>query len=229
MEAPLSNEILWIGFILLDLCLLLVVFRIWGRNGVFAFIGGSIIVCNIQVLITVKLFGMVATLGNVIYASIFLGTDILNEIYGPKEARKAVWLGFYMLLWANLVMQLALLFTPDASDVNMPHLRELFQLYPRVALASLAAYLLSQHHDIWSFSYWRQRTGGRLLWLRNNLSTAISQLIDSALFTVIAFVGVFELGVLFEIFVTTYLLKLLVAAADTPFIYLARRIAKRIG
>jgi uncharacterized integral membrane protein (TIGR00697 family) len=222
----MSNEILWFAFIVVDLLLLLVVYRLWGKSGIYAFIAGSIIVCNIQVLITVELFGLVATLGNVIYAAIFLGTDILNELHGKREARRGVWIGFFMLLWASAAMQVDMLFLPDESDMNMPHLRAIFQLYPRVALASLLAYLLSQHHDVWSFARWRRRTGGRHLWLRNNLSTLVSQFIDSLVFTSVAFVGVFSFPVLKEIFLTTYLLKVIVAALDTPFVYLARIIRR---
>jgi hypothetical protein len=220
----MSNELLWLIFLLVDLSLLLLIFRLWGKVGVYAFIGGSIIVCNIQVLITVELFGFVATLGNVIYASIFLGTDILNELYGERDARRGVWLGFFMLLWANVVMQAALLFTPAPDDTTFEIVRRLFELYPRVAAASLVAYLVSQHHDIWSFAHWRRLTGGRHLWLRNNLSTVISQLIDSLVFTSAAFLGALPFNVVLDIFLTTFVLKLIVAAADTPFIYLARRI-----
>lgn len=221
-----NNELLWFGFILVDLALLLLVYRFWGKVGIYAFIGGSIIVCNIQVLVTVEIFGLVATLGNVVYASIFLGTDILSEIYGKKAARRGVWIGFFMLLWAGLAMQVAMLFTPDGSDASMPHIRALFQLYPRVAIASLVAYLLSQHHDIWAFAHWREITEGKHLWLRNNLSTIVSQFIDSVVFTVVAFLGRFGSGILLEIFLTTFLLKLIVAIADTPFVYLARKLRR---
>jgi uncharacterized integral membrane protein (TIGR00697 family) len=226
-ENLVYNDLLWLAFIVADLFLLLLVFRLWGKIGLFSFIGGSIIVCNIQVLVTVKLFGLVATLGNIVYASIFLATDILSEIYGKKEARRGVWIGFFMLIWAGLAMQVAMLFVPDSSDFNMPHLRSLFQLYPRVAIASLIAYLLSQHHDIWSFAYWRERTAGRYLWMRNNASTMVSQLIDSVVFVAVAFVGVFSVGDLIQIFLTTYVLKFIVAVSDTPFVYMARRIHQR--
>ncbi|MCK4856421.1 MAG: queuosine precursor transporter [candidate division Zixibacteria bacterium] len=223
----MPNELLWFLFIVADLSLLLLAFRLWGRVGIYAFIGGSIIICNIQVLVTIELFGMVATLGNIIYASIFLSTDILNEIYGKKEARRGVWIGFFMLFWATFAMQAALLFAPHATDTCMPHLRELFSLYPRIALASLIAYLLSQHHDIWSFARWREITSGRHLWLRNNISTTISQLIDSIVFTTIAFLGVFPFAVVLEILATTFALKVIVAAVDTPFVYLARHISRK--
>ncbi len=221
----MPNELLWLIFILFDLSAVLLAFRLWGKNGLYAVIACSGIICNIQVVVTVELFGMVATLGNIVYSSIFLATDILSEHYGRREARRGVWIGFYSLVWATIAMQFAIHFTPDESDFMIGHLRELFGVMPRVVVASLVAYIISQHHDIWSFLFWKERTAGKYLWLRNNLSTWVSQLVDSVVFTAIAFLGVFEMSVLIQIVVTTYVLKIIVALIDTPFLYASGKIA----
>ena len=76
----------------------------------------SVIAANIQVIQTVKLFGMAATLGNIVYATSFLITDILSENYGKQEAKKAVWLGFYSLIAVTILMNMALLFRPLEGD-----------------------------------------------------------------------------------------------------------------
>ena len=130
---------------------------------------------------------------------------------------------------ATVYMQLALAFVPAAQDFVQPHLEGIFEFMPRLTIASMAAYLTSQMHDVWAFHFWKRYTGGRMLWLRNNLSTLVSQFLDSAIFCLIAFWGVFETHVLIEIFVTTYLFKAVVAMLDTPFIYLARRTVPDIG
>jgi len=223
----LHNEILWILFVIFDLSVVLLAFRLWGKNGLYAMIACSGVICNIQVVITVQLFGLVATLGNIVYASIFLATDILSEHFGPRAARKGVWIGFFTLIWATVAMQFAVHFVPDESDFMLGHVRELFSLMPRIVVASLVAYLISQHHDIWAFDFWKKRTAGKHLWLRNNASTLISQLMDSLVFTLIAFVGEFDTGVLIQILITTYLMKVIVAVADTPFVYLSRSFARR--
>jgi len=217
----MPNELLWLIFLLFDLSIVILAFRLWGRYGLYAMIAASVIICNIQVIALVKLFGLIATLGNIVYASIFLSTDILSECYGKREARRGVWIGFFCLIWASLAMQFAIIFIPDQADEMMPHLREVFGLMPRVALASMIAYLVSQNHDIWAFHFWREKTGGKWLWLRNNLSTLVSQLIDSVTFVLIAFAGIHSGRVLIQLIVTTYLFKLIVAAVDTPFIYIA--------
>jgi len=218
----MSNEILWFLFLVFDLSTVLLAYRFWGRSGLYVMIAVSAIICNIQVIIIVRLFGLVATLGNIIYASIFLSTDILSECYGKKEAQRGVWIGFFFLFWAIIAMQFAIHYIPDASDSMMPHVKTIFLLMPRVALASLAAYLISQHHDVWMFHFWMRKTGGKHLWIRNNVSTMVSQLIDTVVFCLGAFWGVFSNHELLQIIITTYLLKFIVAVLDTPFIYLAR-------
>jgi uncharacterized integral membrane protein (TIGR00697 family) len=87
--------------------------------------------------------------------------------------------------------------------------------------------LISQSHDVWFYAKLKKRHKKNYLWLRNNLSTVTSQLIDNTVFTLIAFVGVFSWDVIAQIFITSYILKVLVAACDTPFIYVARKINKK--
>ncbi len=203
---------------------ILLVYRIFGRLGLYVWIPIAAIVANIQVVKYVELLGVTATLGNIVYASSFLVTDILSENYGRREARRAVAVGFASLIAMVVLMNLALLFEPHASDQAHPHLSAIFTLMPRIALASLVAYLVSQYHDVWAYNFWRKKLPGtRRIWIRNNLSTLVSQLIDSVVFTLAAFYGTVPWAVLLEIVVTTYLLKAIVAAADTPLVYVASR------
>lgn len=225
----MNNELFWLIEILANFFLIILAYRLFGKWGLIMWIPVSTILANIQVVQTIELFGFSATLGNVVYATSFLITDILSENYGRKEAGKAVWIGFFSLISMTLLMNLALLYRPldgdDFSGVTHQSLNTIFSLMPRIALASLTAYLISQRHDVWAFHFWKSRfPHHHHLWIRNNLSTMVSQLIDSAVFVTIAFLGVFETGILIEILLTTYLLKWLVAAADTPFVYWAKRI-----
>jgi len=221
------NETLWILFALVDLCMVLVVYRFFGRVGLFGLMVFNLLLCNIQVLKTVELFGLTTTLGNVLYASVFLATDLLSEFYGKKEAQKGVLLGFVTLVMMVTYMQIALYFQPAADDFAQPHLSALFGFMPRIALASMVAYLVSQMHDVWAFHAIKQRTGGKMLWLRNNASTMLSQFLDSAIFCTIAFWGMFPVNVFWEILLSTYIIKVAVAVLDTPFIYIAKRFFRK--
>ncbi|MBN1819529.1 MAG: queuosine precursor transporter, partial [Prolixibacteraceae bacterium] len=219
----MHNELLWLAMLLVNFFLIILAYKFFGKWGLIMWIPISVIVANIQVIQAVKLFGLAATLGNIVYATSFLVTDILSENYGKQEAKKAVWIGFFSLISMTVLMNLALVFEPLAGDDFAPIAHEatktIFELMPRIAIASLSAYLLSQRHDVWAFHFWKNRfpKDGHL-WLRNNLSTMVSQLIDSIVFVVIAFYGVYEFPVLIEIFLTTYILKWIVAAFDTPFV-----------
>lgn len=218
------NEVLWISFAITDLCIALMLYRFFGRIGLFAVIVFNLLICNLQVLKTVELFGLTTTLGNILYAGVFLATDMLSEFYGKREAQKGVLLGFVTLVLMTGYMQIALHFTPAVDDFAQPHLEAIFGFLPRVAVASMMAYLASQMHDVWAFHFWKKKTDGKMLWLRNNASTLVSQLIDSSIFCLIAFYGVFPTAVLVEILATTVLFKAIVSVLDTPFIYLAKRV-----
>lgn len=209
--------------LLLNFLAIMVAFRLWGRTGLFIWIPVSVILANIQVTKTVVLFGLEATLGNIVYATSFLATDILSECYGKKDAARAVGIGFFSLVVMTVLMNMAIIFIPAESDFVQESMTTIFALMPRIALGSLIAYVISQVHDIHAFDYWKRKLpGSRWLWLRNNASTMVSQLIDTLLFTMIAFYGVFPWSVLWQIMLTTYVLKWVVAALDTPFMYLAK-------
>ncbi|SMG48139.1 queuosine precursor transporter [Dethiosulfovibrio salsuginis] len=220
----MSNEFLWFLMMATNFLFIMAIYRLWGKQGLLCWIPVSVILANIQVVKLVSLFGITATLGNIVYASAFLVTDILSENHGKEDAKQAVYIGFFSLIATTVIMNLALQFTAHPDDFAQGAMETIFKIMPRLAIASLIAYGLSQMHDVWAFHWWREKTNGKHLWLRNNLSTLVSQALDSVVFTFVAFYGTLPLGVLWEIFISTYVLKFIVAACDTPFVYLARRI-----
>ncbi len=216
------NELYWLVMLLFNFLFILIAFRFWGKIGLFIWIPISVIIANIQVTKTINLFALEATLGNIVYATSFLATDILSECYSKEDAKKAVYIGFFSMIVMSVLMNIALLFTPSESDFVQESMKTIFLLMPRITVASLIAYALSQLHDIYSFARIKKALPSKKhLWIRNNGSTIISQLIDSVVFTIVAFWGVFEMNTLLSIFISTYLLKVIVAVFDTPFMYLA--------
>ncbi len=222
---PYFSESLWALYLALDMMFILLLFRIFGKAGLYMSITMNIILCNMTVPKLTELFGFQVTMGTILYASILFTTDILSEVYGKKEAQKGVNVGLFALVISAIFIQITLMFPSAESDIYGVHLDQAFDLFWRIALASLVAYMISQYHDIMMFHYIGQKTSGKLLWLRNNISTLVSQALDTLFFTVIAFYGVFELDVLAEIFITTYILKVIIALVDTPFLYLAVHLA----
>jgi queuosine precursor transporter len=222
------NELLWIGTLIISLFMVILAYRLFGKTGLYIWTAMAVILANIQVMKTVQIFGLVTALGNVVYASLFLVTDILNENHTKKDAQKAVWIGFFVLISVTILMQITLQFIPDATDELSPHLYAIFSVMPRIAFASLVAYLISQSHDVWFFAKLKTKHKKEKLWLRNNLSTITSQLIDNTIFSLIAFAGVFSWDIIAQIFLTSMILKVIVATCDTPFLYWARKIKKMV-
>jgi uncharacterized integral membrane protein (TIGR00697 family) len=220
----MTNELLWFGLMILCYLAVLLIYKLFGRKGLFAWVAMSIILANIQVMKTIQIFGLVTAEGNIVYSSIFFVSDILNEVYGKNEARKAVYVGFFVLVMTTVIMQVTLMFIPDSSDTMAPHLTAIFGFMPRIALASLAAYICSQMYDVWMYAFIKKYHGRKLLWLRSNVSVIFSQLIDNTMFTLIAFYGIFSWDIILQIYVTSLILKIIVSFVDTPFLYLARNI-----
>ena len=223
------NEILWFTSLVVCLFSVIIAYKLFGKIGLFIWTATAVILANIQVFKIVKIFGLDTALGNVVYASIFLVTDILNENHSKKDAQMAVWIGFFVLISTTIIMQITLLFIPSEADIVSDPIAEIFSLMPRIAFASLTAYLISQNHDVWFYSRLKKKDKNKRLWFRNNVSTIISQLIDNIVFTSIAFIGLIPWDSIVQIFFTSYLLKVIVAGCDTPFIYLSKKIHNNYG
>lgn len=217
------NLVWYVLFVLVNFALFLACYRFLGKNGLYAWVGAAAVLANIQVLKTIEIFGIAMTVGNAIYTSIYLTTDLLNEKYGEKDARKAVWFGFFAMIMSLVLMQMVLAFKPGADDFSQGALQTIFGLTPRVALGSLCSYFVSQFLDVRIFSRLKVKYPSRSqLWIRNNGSTGLSQLIDTLAFSSIAFIGVYPWDVWWQITLTTYVLKFIISVASTPVIYIAR-------
>ncbi len=222
----MDNNLIFILTVLVYLGGVLLLYKFFGKSGLYAFAIFSTLLGNIAVCKCVDIFGLATTAGNVLYAATFLVTDILSEKYGKKEASRAVAYSFtIMVLWLAGT-QLILSFEPNANDYIDASLKVVFGLVPRVTAGSLAGFIVSQNLDVFLYHAIWKKTGSdkTRLWLRNNGSTLISQLVDTVIFTFVAFWGVYPQNVFFSILITTYLFKAIVAICDTPFMYLSRKI-----
>ncbi len=230
---PFQNELLQLASVFVFFGGLVAFFRIFGKNGIFAWTVICTIAANIEVLILVRAFGLETTLGNVLFASSFLATDIMSEIYGKKEANRCVKIGIAANVTFILISQSWFLYAPSENDVMSGAIRTVFANTPRVMLASLFAYAVCELYDVWAYHFlwaWTERRFGdrrRFLWLRNNGSTLVSQLINTVVFNLLAFAGVYSAGVIVQILIFGYGIFIVTSLLDTPFLYWARRIAEK--
>ncbi|MDE6293592.1 MAG: queuosine precursor transporter [Clostridiales bacterium] len=223
------NELLLLVSVVFIYGAVLLSYMLFGKSGLYAISAIATVFANIEVLILVKAFGLEQTLGNVLFASTFLVTDILSECEGKKAANKAVYIGLFATLFFLALSASWLCFVPSELDEVMPAFRQIFTATPRIVGASLAVYVVSQIFDVWLYHKWwsftEKKFGDkkRFLWLRNNGSTLVSQLINSLLFTVLAFVGTCDFSTLMSIFGSGYIIFIFTSLLDTPVLYLARR------
>jgi len=189
----------------------------------------SLIVANLVASKLVQIWWFTFPAGTLAYCITFLCTDLYSEFFGKRETELVILAGFAASLLMVLLVQVAIM-APIASFQS-----EYQEVYAsvlgftwRIVLASMVAYLVAQSHDVWAFHFWGRLTKGRHLWLRNNASTMVSQLIDTVLFTFIAFWGIMPLSSLLAMIASLYLVKWLIAACDTPFCYLGAYIINRL-
>ncbi|WP_319470674.1 queuosine precursor transporter [uncultured Pseudodesulfovibrio sp.] len=164
----------------------------------------------------IMVFGLAVPAGVLAYSLTFVVSDVISEIWGKKVAGEAVTCGFVALVAVTLLTGLSVYWPGAPFWQNQEAFASVIGSTPRIVAASLLAYFVSQQHDIWLFHLLKDRTNGRALWLRNNLSTMLSQLIDSTIFVTVAFYGVLPVG---EIIFGQWLVKLAIAALDTPVVY----------
>ncbi len=166
------------------------------------------------------------------YPITFLITDTLSELYGRRTTTRIVWIGF-----GCSILMLAMIYfgkiIPGAgfwvADGGQDAYDFILGSVPRIVAGSMVAYLASQNFDVFAFHFWKARTGGRHLWFRNNASTMMSQALDTFLFITIAFAGTVPGSVLVTMLVGQYLVKVALAALDTPVVYALISLIRRYG
>jgi len=225
-----NQELLWLTTLVLDLGGTLVLYRLFGKAGLQVAIATAIILANLQGPKLTVIFGMETSLGVIFYSSIFFATDVLSENYGKDEANKAVRMGFAVSVIVLLMMSFSMLYLPSQMPATAEFSANVHNAFativnftPRMIIGSLIAYAISQSFDVWVFHKIKSMTGDRWLWLRNNLSTMSSQVIDTAIFTLIVWAPIVGIKSALGLGFAKYILKLVIAMIDTAFIYWAKR------
>ena len=233
MQELLQNqELLWVLTVVYDLGLAIILYRFFGKYGLYAAVILGIVLGNLQggKVSQLEFFGysFTASMGAILYSGIYFATDVLNEKFGREEANRAVMLGFVANIAVMITLLISVQFKPSqitgsALEVHNA-ISTLASYSPVFVIGSLIAYLVSQTFDVWIFHKIKVLTDGKYLWLRNNVSTITSQALDTFLYTFVWVVGT-ELSFLaaFGIALTKYVFKVIIALIDTIFIYWVRK------
>lgn len=171
--------------------------------------------------------------GVVAYPFTFLATDLISELFGRKRAQMLVWVGFGMNVFMLLLMSINH-WLPNSSGVSgrLDLFEGVYQFMVGNTIASMIAYLIAQSVDVRLYHFWKRLTKGKHLWLRNNASTTVSQLVDStAIITILYLAGnlgdaIDNVGAVIILILNSYLFKFFFALFDTPLMYLGVRLLK---
>ncbi|MBS4209214.1 queuosine precursor transporter [Bacillus sp. FJAT-50079] len=194
-------------------------------NGAFV---GLLILSNI---LAVKLFSLggwaVLPAAVIIYVFTYPILDTITEVYGKEMARKTVTAGLITQIMAVIFIYITIKLPAASFYEFQAEYETIFTAGFRVTIASLLSFLISQHLDVTVFHRLKAKHGDKKLWIRNNASTMISQLVDTTIFITIAFLGTMPLPALLALIMTQYAFKFVVAILDTPLVYLLVKWCKK--
>ena len=165
----------------------------------------------------IQIFGLQMPSATIAYALTYLMTDVVGELYGKKEADRLVFLGFCSLIVSTLIIRLAIIL-PSSNDSTA--FNQIFNSTTRIIFGSLAGYIISQTIDVFIFHKIRQ-ISVKYKFIRNNVSTILSQFFDTVVFSFVAFYGV--VPKISPLIWGVFLAKVILALSDTPFFYLLSR------
>ena len=216
-----------LGFvnILVTFSLVVLIEKLFKKEGLYVWVSIATILANLTVCKMIDVFNFTTSLGNVIFASTFLATDIISEKYSAKEARKAVYLSMFSGITFIIITQLTLLFTPSSEDVVQGAMKTLFAINLRTSIASMGMFFIANMLDIYIYNKLKEKLPKKL-WLRNNVATITCNCIENYFFNTLAFIGIFSLPVIISIATTTTIIEIVIAVCDTPFLYMSKYLNK---
>lgn len=221
----MNNIIISSIYLFLTFSMTLLCFKKYGKYGLYIWMCVSVIICNIQTIKVSEVFGMVISLGNISYGAIFLCTDILSEKYGKDATKTATRLSFITMIIFTILMQIFLNYQPGEIDFSQNALNTIFSYMPRITIGSLLAYYTSQMCDAKIYNYLKIKYNK--VWISNNVSTFVSQTVDTVIFVTISFLGAMTNKELFSLGITMIIFKWIIAILDTPFMLLVTKIKNK--
>lgn len=219
----MNNIILFVE-ILFVFSALIGCYKAFGKVGVISWVGIATVLANVITAKNADIFGMSTAIGTVMFASTFLATDILTEYHSVKDAKTAVYVGLFADVILIVSTQIALRYAPSEFDYADGAMQTLFALNLRISLASMVMYFIANIADVNLFHKLKNKSSGKRLWLRNNVSTILCNCAENFGFITLAFIGIYDWQTILTIAVSTSIIEAIVAVCDTPFLYIAGKI-----
>ena len=193
------------------------------RDFLFALFVACMVMVNTLGTKITTIAGVRVSVGIFFVPVLFLVTDIVGEVFGRREASRFVNMATIMLVLLFVMMAVCIAVKPNEQWGMQEQYAQVFGSSIRMTIASLVSFVVAQQLDVFMFAFWGRITKGKHLWIRNNLSTIVSQLIDTTIFEFIAFWHLndkFTTGYIFSLILPYWLFKVVFALLDTPLCYL---------
>ena len=212
------------GFIniIVTFSLVIIIENLFKKEVLYVWLSVAVILANLTVCKMIDIMSFTTSLGNVLFASTFLATDIMSEKYSKKDAKKGIYISLFSGITFIIITQLTLLFIPSSEDVVQNAMQTLFSISIRTTIASMLMFFISNMLDIKLYNYLKDKYPNKL-WLRNNVSTIICNCAENYLFNTLAFIGIFSVPTIISIATTTTLMEIVIAICDTPFLYISKK------
>lgn len=213
------------GFIniIVTFSLVVLIDRLFKKEGLYVWLSIATILANLTVCKMIDVFSFTTSLGNVLFASTFLATDIMSEKYSKEDAKRGVYISIFSSITFIIISQLTLLFIPSSEDVVNDAMNTLFSISIRTMFASMVMFFISNMSDIYLYNKIKEKYPNKL-WLRNNISTILCNCLENYFFNTLAFIGIFSMNVIISIATTTTIIEIVIALCDTPFLYFSKKL-----
>ena len=221
------NELLIVLEVILTFGAVVAAHRLFGKAGLITWTAIAMILANLTVVKLVPLAGLEASLGNVMFASTFLATDMIVEFYGKEDAKKSVWIGIAATVCFVVCTQIAILYQPSAIDAAQEPMQALFAFNLRSSVASILCCLAANLADVWLYEKIRNATNGKYVGLRSSVAAIVCNCTENFLFWLIAFGGIYAIADIVVLGLTSSAIELVLGLCNPPFLYLALRLQKR--
>ncbi|MCP4158865.1 MAG: queuosine precursor transporter [Deltaproteobacteria bacterium] len=180
----------------------------------------ALLIGNTIAVKVITFAGFTIPAGILCFPIAYIVNDVLTEVYGFKKAKSVIWFGFILLAFMTLMYYLATIIEPASFWEHQKSFETIFSFVPRIALGSLIAFLIGSLLNSWVMAIMKEKMGGRKLWMRTIGSTIVGEGVDSIIFNVVAFAGIFAVNDLITIIITGFLLKTLYEIVATPLTYI---------
>lgn len=196
----------------------------FGKNGLSALVTLCFVLGNLFVLKQINLFSLSVTPTDAYFIGAALAINLLNEFYGRKEARKALYISLILGIFFVILGIIQLMYQPNQFDVFHNHFYALLSPTARIVAASLTAYFTSQTVEYILYAFLKQLLKGKYLIMRNWITLLTSQFIDTVLFSFLGLYGIIEnIG---SVILLSYTIKIITIFSMTPILWIIKRTRK---